>query len=104
MMTFHTCCVETVEVVDAKFGVGLAGTEDVVDGSQQAVRYGDGGFVAAATSGDSVELSIEVARFGLDTRPGDLTHDGAQPDVATVHGACHVLTSALFVGWPQTHP
>ena len=81
MVTLNASCIEAIEVVDTKVGVGLPGAQNVVDGSEKAVRYGDGGVVTAATSGDSMELSVELTRLRLDASPGDLTHDGAQPDV-----------------------
>jgi hypothetical protein len=35
---------------------------------------------------------------------GDLTHDGAQPDIATVHRTLHVFARTLFIRRAQTSP
>jgi hypothetical protein len=88
MVTLNTTCIAAIEVVDAQVGVGLPGAKNVVDGSQTAMGDRDRGFISAAASGDSVELSVEVARLRLDTRPGDLTHDGPNQTLPRFMGRC----------------
>lgn len=77
MVTLNASCIEAIEVVDAKVGVGLAGAQNVVHGSEKAVCDGDGGFIPGHAPGDAMEVSVEVARLGHDAGPGDLTHGGA---------------------------
>jgi hypothetical protein len=86
-MAFDAGGLEPIKVVDDQRGVGLASTQDVVEGGQEAMCYRDGSLVSAAASGDTMELRIEVGHLRRDTGPSDLAHNRPKPDTAVVHGA-----------------